>query len=105
MVEKLVVVDISPIPRRASSSKVFFKAIRSVAVPKELTLSEAKAMANEQLKTVLMHQLQRDFVLNNLTKTENGRYCGTCLRAFLSCPNETEQFRLAIELACVGASL
>lgn len=60
-------------PTFRSGTNIFFDAIRAVQVPRHLNLGDAKKLANEQLKNILPHQMQRNFVLKNLIKTDLGR--------------------------------
>ncbi|KAG7208755.1 hypothetical protein KM043_014950 [Ampulex compressa] len=76
IVEKLVVVDMSPIrcsPALTDMGKIF-QAMRSVKLEGSTSLSKARKMAEEQLATTIKPLALRQFLMMNLVEAEDGRY-------------------------------
>ena len=76
MVDKLVVVDISPIgtsPQLMSMIK-YFDAMRSIRLTPSIPLSVARKMADQQLSASIPEKALRDFLIMNLVEVEGGLY-------------------------------
>ncbi|CAH1392629.1 unnamed protein product [Nezara viridula] len=73
-VEKLIIVDISPISRsfKMQGMAQYFEAMRSVNVEGVKTLSEARKKANGQLSVVVPEVEVRQFLLTNLVQHKEG---------------------------------
>lgn len=50
-----------------------FDAMRMVSVPAHLNWGDGMRFADQQLRGMLPHAVQRDYVLDNLVKTANGK--------------------------------
>ncbi|XP_069683982.1 sn-1-specific diacylglycerol lipase ABHD11-like isoform X1 [Periplaneta americana] len=76
LVEKLIVVDISPITASASLSTMpkYFEAMKSVKLSENISLSKARKMADEQLAKYVSDAGTRQFFLTNLVEAEGGQY-------------------------------
>lgn len=76
LVEKLLVVDISPatISSDISGSSAIFRALESVKIPENLTMSQARISVDNQLSHSIQDQILRSFMLTNLVQKTNGRY-------------------------------
>lgn len=77
LVERLVVVDISPISpigTNRTDIPLFLSAMRSIEIPKEHTIHQARKIANEHLSEIISEQSLRDFLITNLEKTESGDF-------------------------------
>ncbi|XP_012287144.1 protein ABHD11 [Orussus abietinus] len=76
VVEKLVVVDMSPIgtsPEIASMKKIF-ESMRSITLDGNLSLTKARKMTDEQLSNSISSLTLRQFLLTNLVEAETGKY-------------------------------
>ncbi|XP_049599658.1 sn-1-specific diacylglycerol lipase ABHD11 [Syngnathus scovelli] len=74
LVERLVVVDISPAPSIAGNDlHKYIDAMRDVNVSGELPRSTARRMAEDQLRRTVKERSVRQFLLSNLVES-NGRY-------------------------------
>ncbi|PNF41951.1 hypothetical protein B7P43_G14635 [Cryptotermes secundus] len=76
LVEKLVVVDISPVavsPGLFTMPK-YFEAMMSVKLVKNIPLSKVRRMADEQLAKSVLDSGTRQFLLTNLVEAEGGHY-------------------------------
>lgn len=72
--EKAIIVDVSPVttsPGLKSMGEIF-AAMRRVSLPKDATLPEARNMADEQLKEVIVDKVTRNFILMNLYRAVDG---------------------------------
>lgn len=77
LVERLVVVDISPVSPIGTSRTdipLFLKAMRSIEIPKTLTIHQGRKVANERLAEIINEKSLRDFLITNLAKTESGDF-------------------------------
>ncbi|KAF5906995.1 protein ABHD11, partial [Clarias magur] len=74
LVERLVVVDISPVP---TSGRIFMKgyieAMKEVKVPSSIPRSTARRLAEDQLRNHVKEHSVRHFLLTNLVE-QNGHY-------------------------------
>lgn len=75
MVEKAVIVDISPVKSSPLLEAMdhIFSVMLSVSVPAELSLSDGRKLANEQLKPA-MNDETRSFVMMNFVKRPDGSF-------------------------------
>ncbi|XP_015596542.1 protein ABHD11 [Cephus cinctus] len=76
LVEKLVVVDFSPVgtsPSLLSMTKIF-QAMKSVSLDGNVSLSKARKMIDEQLSSSIRSLPLRQFLLTNLVEAETGKY-------------------------------
>lgn len=72
--EKAIIVDVSPVttsPGLKSMGEIF-AAMRRVSLPKNTGLPEARIMADEQLKEVIVDKVTRNFILMNLYRATDG---------------------------------
>ncbi|XP_020861458.1 sn-1-specific diacylglycerol lipase ABHD11 [Phascolarctos cinereus] len=75
LVERLISVDVSPLPTTAISDfSSHLVAMKSVQIPKELSLSQARKVADEQLSPVVKDPSVRQFLLTNLMEASNGQF-------------------------------
>jgi abhydrolase domain-containing protein 11 len=77
LVEKLVVVDISPrgrIGTTQSDIPLFINAMRSTEIPNSYTIHQGRNVADEKLKTIISEKSLRDFLITNLAKDESGDF-------------------------------
>ncbi|KAM9000387.1 protein ABHD11 [Sarcophilus harrisii] len=75
LVERLILVDISPLPTTAVSKfPSYLAAMKNIQVPKELPLSQARKVVDEQLMPVIKDLNIRQFILTNLVKASNGHF-------------------------------
>lgn len=76
LVEKLVVVDISPIGSTPNVRAMMniFQAMRSVTLEGSVSLSKARKITDEQLANVVHSVAIRQFLLTNLVEAETGKY-------------------------------
>lgn len=74
LVERLVVVDISPVPTSARTfMKGYIEAMKDVKVPSNIPRSTARRMAEDQLRNHVKEHSVRHFLLTNLVE-QNGHY-------------------------------
>lgn len=77
LVNKLVVVDISPIGRIGTTQSdipLFLHAMKSIHVPPKYTIHQARVVADEKLSEIIDVKSLRDFLITNLVKTESGDF-------------------------------
>jgi pimeloyl-ACP methyl ester carboxylesterase len=77
LVERLVVVDISPVSPIGTSRTdipLFLKAMRSIQISPGLTIHQGRKVADEELSAIISEKSLRDFLITNLTKSENGDF-------------------------------
>lgn len=74
LVEKAIIVDVSPVTTSPSLTSMgeIFAAMRRVSLPKNIGLPEARVMADEQLKEVIVDKVTRSFILMNLYRATDG---------------------------------
>lgn len=76
LVEKLIVVDMSPVrvsPSLTEMGKIF-KAMRSVSFEENTTLLRARRSIDDQLAKVITAPALRQFLMTNLVEAEPGKY-------------------------------
>nr|XP_020752509.1 protein ABHD11 isoform X1 [Odocoileus virginianus texanus] len=74
LVERLIVVDISPVETSSSSSfPSYITAMRAVDVANEASLSSARKLADERLRSVIQSTNLRQYLLTNLVEVD-GRF-------------------------------
>ncbi|KAG5668608.1 hypothetical protein PVAND_016544 [Polypedilum vanderplanki] len=77
LIEKLVVVDISPVGKIGTSQSdipLFIHAMKTTEIPNNYTIHQGRAVADEKLKEIINEKSLRDFLITNLTKTESGEF-------------------------------
>lgn len=77
LVEKLIVVDISPVSPIGTSRTdipLFIKAMRSIEIPNKSTIHQGRKIADESLSEIISEKSLRDFLITNLAKAENGDF-------------------------------
>ena len=77
LVERLIVVDISPVSPIGSSRTdipLFLKAMRSIEIPNNLTIHQGRKIADQRLSEIISEQSLRDFLITNLAKSDNGDF-------------------------------
>jgi abhydrolase domain-containing protein 11 len=77
LVEKLIVVDISPIGKIGTTQSdipLFIKAMRTTNIPNNYTIHQGRKVADEKLAEIISEKSLRDFLITNLAKTENGDF-------------------------------
>ncbi|PSN43465.1 hypothetical protein C0J52_03218 [Blattella germanica] len=76
LVEKLIVVDISPVNVSPSLNTMpkYFDAMKSVKLEGNIPLSKARKIADEQLAKHIPDVGTRQFLLTNLVEAEGGQY-------------------------------
>ncbi|XP_036623414.1 protein ABHD11 [Trichosurus vulpecula] len=75
LVERLISVDISPLPTTAVSDfSSYLVAMKSVQIPEELSLSQARKVADQQLSPLIKDSTIRQFLLTNLVKASSGQF-------------------------------
>lgn len=76
MVEKLAVIDMSPVRISPSLTEMIklFHAMKTVTLDGNPTLSKARKMADEQLSLSIQSERIRQFLLMNLVEAETGTY-------------------------------
>lgn len=75
LVEKLIVVDISPVSPIGTSRTdipLFIKAMRTIEIPDKYTIHQGRKVADERLSEIISEKSLRDFLITNLAKTDNG---------------------------------
>lgn len=75
LVEKLVVVDISPVSPIGTSRTdipLFINAMRAIEIPDKYTIHQGRKVADERLSEIISEKSLRDFLITNLVKTDNG---------------------------------
>lgn len=77
LVEKLIVVDISPVGRIGTTQSdilLFIHAMQAINVPANLTIHQGRKVADEKLQEIISEKSLRDFLITNLAKTETGEF-------------------------------
>ena len=77
LVERLIVVDISPVSPIGSSRTdvpLFIKAMKSIELPAHLTIHQGRKVVDERLSEIIKDKSLRDFLNTNLTKTKEGEF-------------------------------
>lgn len=72
--DKAIIVDVSPVttsPALKSMSGIF-QAIRRIRLPPQIELSEARKMADEQIREAIQDKMTRSFILMNLYQAYDG---------------------------------
>ncbi|XP_046386932.1 protein ABHD11-like [Ischnura elegans] len=72
LVEKLIIVDISPVGNSPSLNvmKGYFEAMKNVKIEKKIPLSAARKAVDEQLKPIIQDQMLRLFLASNLVEDD-----------------------------------
>lgn len=75
MVEKLIVIDISPVsmPSDFSSMDTIFVAMKNLQVPKDLSMGLGRKYAETEMLKAINSRSTVDFMLMNLRKHADGR--------------------------------
>ncbi|XP_065780892.1 sn-1-specific diacylglycerol lipase ABHD11 isoform X2 [Muntiacus reevesi] len=74
LVERLIAVDISPVETTSSSNfPSYITAMRAVDMANEVSLSGARKLADERLRSVIQSTSMRQFLLTNLVEVD-GRF-------------------------------
>lgn len=77
LVEKLVVVDISPLGKIGTTQSdipLFIHAMRSTVIPNNYTIHQGRKVADDKLKEIISEKSLRDFLITNLMKAEDGSF-------------------------------
>lgn len=77
LVEKLIVVDISPIGKIGSTQSdipLFLNAMKTTNIPSNYTIHQGRKVADEKLQEIISEKSLRDFLITNLAKTESGEF-------------------------------
>ncbi|XP_023015213.2 sn-1-specific diacylglycerol lipase ABHD11-like isoform X2 [Leptinotarsa decemlineata] len=76
LVERLVVVDISPVRTSPSMDSMphLFQILESIILPSEMPMSKARTFVEEQLAKHIHDKSLRSFLLTNLVQKNNGSY-------------------------------
>lgn len=76
MVEKAVIVDISPVrsSTQLQSMKLIFGSMLEVNVPSELNMKAARSLADKLLKKTITNDETRGFIMMNFVKHPDGRF-------------------------------
>lgn len=77
LVERLVVVDISPVSpigTNRTDIPLFINAMRAIEIPNKFTIHQGRKVADERLSEIINEQSLRDFLITNLAKSENGDF-------------------------------
>ncbi|XP_053662846.1 protein ABHD11-like [Anopheles marshallii] len=75
LVEKAVIVDISPSPGLGTSNTnipLFLQSMKMIQISSNATIHQARKIADEQLSQVVAEKPLRDFLITNLVKAEKG---------------------------------
>uniref|UniRef100_A0AAG5DBQ4 sn-1-specific diacylglycerol lipase ABHD11 n=1 Tax=Anopheles atroparvus TaxID=41427 RepID=A0AAG5DBQ4_ANOAO len=73
LVEKAVIVDISPSPGLGTSNTnipLFLQSMKMIQISPEQTIHQARKIADEQLSRIISEKPLRDFLITNLVKNE-----------------------------------
>lgn len=75
LVEKAIIVDISPVTTSPAlkNMKEIFAAMRRVKIDNGLSAAQGRAVAAEQIEDLIPDKVTRDFILLNLYRTEDGK--------------------------------
>lgn len=77
LVEKLIVVDISPVGRIGTTQSpipLFIQAMQATQIPNNFTIHQGRNVADEKLKEIISEKSLRDFLITNLVKAESGEF-------------------------------
>jgi len=77
LVERLVVVDISPVSPLGTSRTdipLFLKAMKAIEIPSKYTIHQGRNVADELLSEIISEKSLRDFLITNLAKTKDGDF-------------------------------
>ncbi|VVC97809.1 unnamed protein product [Leptidea sinapis] len=76
LVSSLIVVDVSPVKIRLplSHPMSFMKCMCSVPLTSNMTMAEARKLADDRLKTLTQDEKLRNYVLSNLYRTDTGEF-------------------------------
>uniref|UniRef100_A0A2M4CI18 sn-1-specific diacylglycerol lipase ABHD11 n=1 Tax=Anopheles darlingi TaxID=43151 RepID=A0A2M4CI18_ANODA len=79
LVEKAIIVDISPSPGLGTSNTnipLFLQSMKMIQIGPEATIHQARRIADEQLAKIIAEKPLRDFLITNLVKNEQdgGRF-------------------------------
>lgn len=77
LVERLIVVDISPISPIGTSRTdipLFIKAMKAIHVPSNFTIHQGRKVADQRLSEIIDDLSLRNFLITNLAKTEAGDF-------------------------------
>lgn len=77
LVERLIVVDISPVSPIGTSRTdipLFLNAMRSIEIPNQFTIHQGRKVADERLSEIISEKSLRDFLITNLAKTNDGDF-------------------------------
>lgn len=77
LVEKLIVVDISPVSPIGTTQTdipLFLHAMKSIKIEKEFTIHQGRKVADEVLSKIINEQSLRNFLITNLVKGDNGEF-------------------------------
>ncbi|XP_052894695.1 protein ABHD11-like [Anopheles moucheti] len=75
LVEKAVIVDISPSPGLGTSNTnipLFLQSMKMIQISSDATIHQARKIADEQLSRIVAEKPLRDFLITNLVKAEKG---------------------------------
>lgn len=77
LVERLIVVDISPVSPIGTSRTdipLFLRAMKSIELANNLTIHQGRKVADERLSEIIDEKSLRDFLITNLAKSETGDF-------------------------------
>lgn len=77
LVERLIVVDISPISPIGTSRTdipLFISAMKAIHVPNNYTIHQGRKVADERLSEIIDDLSLRNFLITNLAKTKSGEF-------------------------------
>lgn len=76
MVEKAIIVDISPVRSSPllTSMNIIFESMLTVSVPDDLDMRAARKLADSQLKKIITNDETRGFIMLNFVKHPDGKY-------------------------------
>ncbi|XP_012888643.1 PREDICTED: alpha/beta hydrolase domain-containing protein 11 isoform X2 [Dipodomys ordii] len=71
LVERLIAVDISPAPTTSVSDfKAYMTAMKAISIPQKVPRSQARKLADEQLRPIVQDTAVRQFLLTNLVEVD-----------------------------------
>uniref|UniRef100_A0A336MY73 sn-1-specific diacylglycerol lipase ABHD11 n=1 Tax=Culicoides sonorensis TaxID=179676 RepID=A0A336MY73_CULSO len=76
LVEKLIVVDITPVPGLTLGTSqtdipLFLEAMKAIQIPSDQTIHQGRKYADEQLSEIISEKSLRDFLITNLMKEDS----------------------------------
>lgn len=77
LVERLIVVDISPISPIGTSRTdipLFISAMKAIRVPNNYTIHQGRKVADERLSEIIDDLSLRNFLITNLAKSDSGEF-------------------------------